>query len=255
MRAIVKAHIRYIFAKPYSLMPYSSIQAITLDLDDTLWPVWPTIKKAEAALHDWLKTHAPSTAALLETPETMRGRRETLIAEFPHLAHDYNFLRTEAIRRSLVNGGDDPALAAVAYEVFTEARNNVELFDDALPALQYLAAKYPIVAISNGTADIQRVGLVKYFKGAISAHEFGIAKPDPRIFKAAAAAVGVSVANVLHVGDDCALDAVGALQSGMHAAWLNRDGKDWPHDADFKLESHHQSLRHVNSLSELCELL
>ena len=142
-------------------MPYSSIQAITLDLDDTLWPVWPTIKKAEAALHDWLKTHAPSTAALLETPETMRGRRETLIAEFPHLAHDYNFLRTEAIRRSLLTGGDDPALARTAYEVFYEARNSVELYDDALPALQYLAAKYPIVAISNGTADIQRVGLVK----------------------------------------------------------------------------------------------
>jgi FMN hydrolase / 5-amino-6-(5-phospho-D-ribitylamino)uracil phosphatase len=236
-------------------MTYSTIQAITLDLDDTLWPVWPTIKKAEAALHDWLKTHAPSTAALLETPETMRSRRETLIAEFPHLAHDYNFLRTEAIRRSLINGGDDPALAIVAYEVFSDARNSVELYDDALPALQYLAAKYPIVAISNGTADIQRVGLVKYFKGAISAHEFGIAKPDPRIFKAAAAAVGVSVANVLHVGDDSALDAVGALQSGMHAAWLNREGKDWPHDADFKPELHHESLRHVKSLAELCELL
>ena len=236
-------------------MPYSSIQAITLDLDDTLWPVWPTIKKAEAALHDWLKAHAPSTAALLETPETMRGRRETLIAEFPHLAHDYNFLRTEAIRRSLVNGGDDPALAAVAYEVFTEARNSVELYDDALPALQYLAAKYPIVAISNGTADIQRVGLVKYFKGAISAHEFGIAKPDHRIFKAAAAAVGVSVANVLHVGDDSALDAVGALQSGMHAAWLNREGKDWPHESHFQHEPHYQSLRHVKSLAELCEFL
>jgi putative hydrolase of the HAD superfamily len=236
-------------------MPYSSIQAITLDLDDTLWPVWPTIKKAEAALHDWLKTHAPSTAALLETPETMRGRRETLIAEFPHLAHDYNFLRTEAIRRSLINGGDDPALAVVAYEIFTEARNSVELFEDALPALQYLAAKYPIVAISNGTADIQRVGLVKYFKGAISAHEFGIAKPDPRIFKAAAAAVGVNVANVLHVGDDSALDAIGALQSGMHAAWLNREGKDWPHASDYQPEPHHQSLRHVKSLAELCELL
>ncbi len=236
-------------------MIYSSIQAITLDLDDTLWPVWPTIKKAEAALHDWLKTHAPRTAALLETPETMRGRRETLIAEFPHLAHDYNFLRTEAIRRSLINGGDDPALAIVAYEVFSEARNSVELYTDALPALQYLAAKYPIVAISNGTADIQRVGLVKYFKGAISAHEFGIAKPDPRIFKAAAAAIGVSVANVLHIGDDSALDAVGALQSGMHAAWLNREGKHWPHDADYQPEPHHQSLRQVKSLAELCELL
>jgi FMN hydrolase / 5-amino-6-(5-phospho-D-ribitylamino)uracil phosphatase len=233
-------------------MQYSTIQAITLDLDDTLWPVWPTIKKAEAALHDWLKTHLPNTAALLETPETMRGRRETLIAEFPHLAHDYNFLRLEAIRRSLIQGGDDPALAAVAYEVFNDARNCVELFDDALPALQYLAAKYPIVAISNGTADIQRVGLVKYFKGAISAHEFGIAKPDPRIFKAAAVAVGVNVANILHVGDDSALDAVGALQSGMHAAWLNREGKDWPHPEP---EPHHRSLRKVKSLTELCELL
>jgi FMN hydrolase / 5-amino-6-(5-phospho-D-ribitylamino)uracil phosphatase len=236
-------------------MPYSTIQAITLDLDDTLWPVWPTIKKAEAALHDWLKTHAPNTAALLDTPETMRGRRETLIAEFPQLAHDYNFLRTEAIRRSLINGGDDPALAVVAYEVFSEARNSVELFDDALPALQYLAAKYPLIAISNGTADIQRVGLVKYFKGAISAHEFGTPKPDPRIFKAAAAAVGVNVANVLHVGDDSALDAVGALQSGMHAAWLNRESKAWPHDSDYKPEPHHQSLRQVKSLAELCELL
>ena len=233
-------------------MPYSTIQAITLDLDDTLWPVWPTIRKAEAVLHDWLKTHTPNTAALLETPEAMRSKRDTLIVEFPHLAHDYNFLRLEAIRRSLVNGGDDPALATVAYEVFTEARNSVELYDDALPALQYLAARYPIIAISNGTADIRRVGLVKYFKGAINAAEFGIAKPDPRIFKAAAAAVGVSVANVLHVGDDSALDAVGALQSGMHAAWLNREGKDWPHEQP---EPHHQSLRHVRSLAELCELL
>ena len=236
-------------------MPYSTIQAITLDLDDTLWPVWPTIKKAEAALHDWLKINVPNTAALLISPETMRSRRDTLIAEFPHLAHDYNFLRTEAIRRSLVNGGDDPALAVVAYEVFSEARNSVELYDDALPALQYLAGRYPIVAISNGTADVQRVGLAKYFKGAINAAEFGIAKPDPRIFKAAAAAVGVSVANVLHVGDDSALDAVGALQSGMHAAWLNRDGKDWPHGQDYKPEPHHQSLRHVTSLAQLCELL
>ena len=236
-------------------MSYSTIQAITLDLDDTLWPVWPTIKKAEAALHDWLTTHAPNTAAQLETAEAMRSKRDTLIAEFPHMAHDYNFLRVEAIRRSLLSGGDDPALAAKAYDVFFEARNSVDLFDDALPALQYLAAKYPIVAISNGTADIQRVGLVKYFKGAISAHEFGIAKPDPRIFKAAAAAVGISVANVLHIGDDSALDAVGALQSGMHAAWLNREGKAWPHEADYQPEPHHQSLRHVTSLTELCELL
>mgnify|MGYP003353772201 CR=1 FL=1 len=33
-------------------------RALTLDLDDTLWPVWPAIERAEAVLHDWLKAHA-----------------------------------------------------------------------------------------------------------------------------------------------------------------------------------------------------
>jgi putative hydrolase of the HAD superfamily len=39
------------------------IRALTLDLDDTLWPVWPAIQRAEAALHGWLLRHAPATAA------------------------------------------------------------------------------------------------------------------------------------------------------------------------------------------------
>jgi FMN hydrolase / 5-amino-6-(5-phospho-D-ribitylamino)uracil phosphatase len=233
-------------------MPYSTIQAITLDLDDTLWPVWPTIRKAEAALHDWLTVNVPNTAALLETPESMRANRDSLVADFPHLAHDFSFLRQEGIRRSLVAGGDDPALAKIAFEVFFDARHQVELFDDALPALEYLSGRYPLIAISNGNADIQRVGLAKYFTGAISAAEFGVAKPDPRIFKAAAAAAGVSVAHVMHVGDDSALDAVGALQAGMHAVWLNREGKEWPQHA---FEAHHLSFHSVRSLEELCKLL
>ena len=231
---------------------YSNIQAITLDLDDTLWPVWPTIRKAEAALHAYLIAHAPNTAALLETPETMRTKRNNVVADFPHMAHDFSFLRQEAIRRALLNGGDDPALAQTAFEVFFEARHKVELFEDALPALEYLAARFPIIAISNGNADIQRVGLARYFKGAISAGEFGIAKPDPRIFKAAAAATGVSVQHVLHVGDDAALDAQGAQQAGMHAAWLNREGIAWPHGES---EPHHLPIQTVASLTELCRLL
>ena len=229
-----------------------TIKAITLDLDDTLWPVWPTIRKAEAALHDWLLANVPNTAALLENPESMRAKRDVLVAEFPHRVHDLSFMRQEAIRRALLAGGDDPALTATAYEVFFEARHQVVLFEDALPALEYLAARYPLISISNGNADIQRIGLSRYFKGAISAGEFGIAKPDPRIFKAAATTAGVPLAQVLHVGDDSALDAVGALQSGMHAAWLNREGKDWPPDQP---EPHHQSLRQVKSLAELREWL
>lgn len=229
-----------------------TIKAITLDLDDTLWPVWPTIRKAEAALHDWLLANVPNTAALLENPESMRAKRDVLVAEFPHRVHDLSFMRQEAIRRALLAGGDDPALTATAYEVFFDARHKVELFEDALPALEYLAARYPLISISNGNADIQRIGLSRYFKGAISAGEFGFAKPDPRIFKAAAVAAGVSPHQVLHVGDDAALDAQGAQQAGMHAAWLNREGIAWPHGEP---ESHHLPIKTVASLAELCKWL
>ena len=33
------------------------IKAISIDLDDTLWPIWPVIERAEKALHDWLAAH------------------------------------------------------------------------------------------------------------------------------------------------------------------------------------------------------
>jgi putative hydrolase of the HAD superfamily len=38
------------------------VHAITLDLDDTLWPVAPAIARAEAALDAWMQAHAPRAA-------------------------------------------------------------------------------------------------------------------------------------------------------------------------------------------------
>ena len=46
----------------------SQIRAITLDLDDTLWPIWPTIHRAEEVLLLWLKERAAKTAQLFDTP-------------------------------------------------------------------------------------------------------------------------------------------------------------------------------------------
>ena len=35
------------------------IKAITFDLDDTLWDVWPVVIRAEQLLHDWLAERYP----------------------------------------------------------------------------------------------------------------------------------------------------------------------------------------------------
>ena len=82
--------------------------------------------------------------------------------------------------------------------------------------------RYRIVAVSNGNAQVQRVGLGEFFAAAISARAHGAAKPAPSIFLAACRAAGAPPHRVLHLGDDPLLDVDGALAAGLQAAWVVR---------------------------------
>jgi len=198
------------------------ITALTLDLDDTLWPVRPTLVAAEKVLAAWLATHAPRTAQGMP-PAAMLALRAEVAAEHPHWSHDLSAIRLETIRRALRRHGEDPALAETAFDVFFEARHAVTLYDDVLPALERLAARYRLVAVSNGNAELHRVGLDRFFAGgSVSARLHGQAKPAPSIFRAACAAAGAAPHQVLHLGDDLQADVDGALAAGLHAGWICR---------------------------------
>ena len=225
----------------------SCIRAISIDLDDTLWPIWPTIAKAEEVLLQWLTLHAPATAKLFANTDALRAIRNQMVHLRPDLEHDLSALRRESIRLALVQAGDEPTLAEPAFDVFFDQRQRVELFDDAHDTLAFLSARYPVVALSNGNADVHRVGIGHYFKASINAKEFGAPKPDVRIFQEAARAAQVQPHEVLHVGDDATADALGALGAGMQAVWLNAAGQAWPHGA--------QPHATVSSLTHLCRLL
>ena len=228
------------------MLDLTPIKAITLDLEDTLWPIWPTIEKAEQALQDWLARHAPQTAALLAQPAVRHEIREHVNGLHPELKHNLSALRTRSIQLALSRSGDDPGLAEAAFDVFFAARHQVTLFDDALHALQFLSRRFPLVALSNGNADVQRIGIGAYFTASLSAQQFGVGKPDPRIFHAAASAAGVRAHEVLHVGDDAALDVLAALDCGMQTVWVNRSDQPWMHPA--------QPHETVTTLTELCAL-
>jgi FMN hydrolase / 5-amino-6-(5-phospho-D-ribitylamino)uracil phosphatase len=228
------------------MLDVAKVKAISLDLDDTLWPIWPTIEKAEKVLHQWLVQFAPMAAALFSSPSALREIRDYMAVTRPELKTDLSALRRESIRLALYRAGENPLLAEQAFDVFFAERHRVTLFDDAQPALEFLAARFPLVSISNGNADLERVGLAGFFRATISAREFGVGKPDPRIFHAAAGAVETKPEEVLHVGDDATLDALGALNAGMQAAWINRADHLWPHE----LEPHVK----ICNLTELCEL-
>ena len=228
------------------MLDIARIKAITLDLDDTLWPIWPTIERAEKALHDWLADNAPMTAALFSSPSALREIRDYMAANRPELKNDLSAVRRESIRLALYRAGENPLLAERAFEAFYAERQRVTLFEDAMPSLEFLAGRFPLVSVSNGNADLARMGLGPFFRAAISAREFGVGKPDPRIFHAAAGAVDVTPDGVLHVGDDATLDALGALNAGMQAAWVNRSDHLWPHETEPHVT--------LTSLTELCEL-
>lgn len=230
------------------MLDLAPIRALSFDLDDTLWPIVPTIVRAEEMLLDWLQQHAPATAALYATPAALRAIRVQMDTLRPDLRHDLSAMRRESIRLALQQAGNDPALAEPAFEVFFAARQQVVLYADVAPALERLVRRYPLVALSNGNADIVRVGLGAQFAAAVSATQFGVAKPDPRIFHEAARQLALPASAVLHVGDDVATDVLGAHAAGMQAVWVNRTRTAWPH-AD------RPAPPHVADLAALCTLL
>ena len=209
----------------------SHIQAITLDLDDTLWPVAPTIAGAEQDLLRWLLANTPKTAELTQQAEVKQAIRQRVVAQQTAKAHDLGFLRCEVIRETMRQAGDNPQLADEAYAVFNAARQRVTLYEGVEEALARLSAKYRLVAISNGTADVFVTPAAPYFHAAFKAHEAGVAKPDAKIYQLATSHLALDAEQVLHVGDDAHADAWGAREAGFHSVWINPQGHPWTHDS------------------------
>jgi len=205
---------------------------ISLDLDDTLWPVAPVLAAAEAALLSWLREHHPR-AAQGHDAESLRLARARVAERFPSRSHDMTFLRRHALGELFAAAGysgthaqDSPAEEAM--EVFLTARNRVEFYQDVRPALLRLRRSHRLFALSNGNADLRRCGIADLFDGHVTAEHAGAAKPDARIFAHLLRVADVRPDDVLHVGDDPVTDVLGATRAGMQAVWVNREGRDWP---------------------------
>lgn len=205
------------------------VDAITLDLDDTLWPFAPIGARIERTLQEWFLARSPRTAERFPV-HAMRELRERVHAEHPQHAHDLGLLRRLTIERALRESGGDPALAADAHALFLDERNRVDFHPEVPAALRELAALRPLAALSNGNADLARIGIDHLFRFRLGAKEFGSAKPDAAIFLAACERFGAEPAHVLHVGDHPEQDALGAQRAGLRCAWINRDGEPWPFD-------------------------
>lgn len=208
----------------------TAIRLITLDLDDTLWEVAPVIVRAEQTLLDWLNREHADWLRHVGHDGLARLRRD-IVMQHPQHRHDLSRMRIllleELLRRSAVPEADVPHAAEAAFEVFLAARNQVTLFDGVEQVLAELSQRHTVHALSNGNADVHRVGLGHYFHEHFSAARAGQAKPHPRMFEMALAAAGVQPEQAVHVGDHPEQDVLAARAVGMRTVWVNASGAEW----------------------------
>lgn len=128
-------------------------------------------------------------------------------------------------------GIDDEPLALELAGAFIENRRKRHVpIDGALSLLQTLRESYPLGLLTNGTPDLQwrkieGAGIRGYFEEIVISGEFGVAKPDPRIFDETLSRLGASAGSAMMIGNSLRSDIGGAQAVGMKTVWVNSAGK------------------------------
>ena len=202
------------------------IQAITFDLDDTLWEIAPVIARAERKVYEEIQSRFPHVSQRYALEDIQIVRQEILEMN-PSVAHNLTEIRRLTFRKMLSECGYEPDESSVLLQQYLDLRHDVEFFLDVMPALEFLSERYKLMTITNGNADIGRLGISRFFRGHVSAGMFGILKPDPRIFHHACDLLQEDPRVVLHVGDHPIDDVLGALGAGLQSIWVNRNKNTW----------------------------
>ncbi|MDE0012190.1 MAG: HAD-IA family hydrolase [Candidatus Poribacteria bacterium] len=110
------------------------------------------------------------------------------------------------------------------------AATNATLYDDVVPTLEHLRdTGFKLAIVSNWDTPLdpltERLGIAHYFDTIVASHDARVrsAKPDPYIFNYTLAAVGISAAEAVHVGDTYEADIVGARNAGIRPILIDRD--------------------------------
>ncbi len=233
----------------------STLSVITFDLDNTLWDVEPALERAEQAQRDWLLEHRPGAIEEYDH-EALWELKKDVWRRHPELAHQISGMRLQLLyelqRRAGYPEADARSGAQAAFAAFIEQRHRVQLYEEALEVLEYLARDYTLGALTNGNADIYKTDAGDYFDFAFLAEELDASKPAPDMFQAALTRAGVGASQIVHVGDHPDHDIRGAQAVGMHTVWMNARGLEWPggRRADREIENLSQLPAAVASLAE-----
>jgi putative hydrolase of the HAD superfamily len=201
------------------------LRGVLLDLDGTL----VDHKSAAAAgLRRWLPT-------IGRVPTETEIARWAAVQE-PHLEAwrdgriSFAEQRRRRVRDFLGARGTDAELDGLFAGYVTHYEDAWRAFDDVAEALTTLAASGLATAVlTNGSRGQQlrklsRTGLADRVGPVFTVDDLGVAKPHAEAFLKSCARWGYAPGEVLSVGDDHALDVLGARAAGLSAVHLDRHG-------------------------------
>lgn len=190
------------------------LRAVTVDLDDTLFPQQQWLDGA------WGAVARRGTELGLPATDLLRALRE--VAEE---GSDRGRIIDRALERAGLPSRHVPDLVA-AFAGHSPAR--LDLYPGAGPALRALAARVPVVCVTDGDPRIQHakitaLGVRRALQAVVVSDELqaeglrgrALRKPHPAPFRRALEVLGCDAADAVHVGDRPAKDVAGAAAAGM----------------------------------------
>ena len=214
----------------YSALP-SSITTLSFDLDDTLYYNEEVIQLAEQAQFDAVCQHVPE--AKLEGIQYWIDLKWQVLKQNPDLCHDVTQWRTMVISTGLENfgvkGDKNRVLTQKVFDVFYLARSNFKVPQQTFDVLTQLKQKFRLIAVTNGNADFERIGLAPYFEGYYRAGERGTRmKPFADLLELATNDFNIELSSILHIGDNVSTDVKAAQNAACPSLWFNPEQKHYP---------------------------
>ena len=148
------------------------------------------------------------------------------------LSRDENRTFFAEYERRVLRGAGVEVSQEQAWQIWRRIRKidyGLALFDDTVPALnacRQMGLTVGLISNMNQSGDelADSMGLLPYIDFSITSHEVGAEKPSPLIFERALERAEAQPERAVHVGDQITSDIVGAVNAGINAVLLDRDG-------------------------------
>lgn len=210
--------------------------AILFDMDGTILDWQSGMEET------WLAScekHAPPHASAADVHAAIQVRRTWFWEDAERALRgrlDLNGASREVVRHAFADIGliDHDAAHRLADDYRAARALAIAPFPGAIETLDAARARgIPMALITNGEArnqrrSIEQHALAAYFDCIVIEGEFGVGKPDERVFRHAFSTLRCDAARAWMVGDSLEADIEVPHALGMHTVWVDGTGQGLP---------------------------